>query len=359
LYPRTGSVALPVDLVRTIAIILVILLHAAIESTPNIDIMSPQGVQLWWTSNVYSSIARPAVPLFVILTGALLLQPNKVNEPLRVFFKKRVSRIGVPLIFWGIAYFAWRFFVNGEVLTTSSVVQGVLEGPYFHFWFMYLLLGLYLLTPLIRIIVTYADWRIIRYFLLVWFVGTAIIPLLTLYAQLSPETVWFKQTVFILSGMIGYFVLGAYVTKFRLRSSILYLLLIVSLLWTIVGTYILVGTMGEAYSQFFYDASSFNVIIASAALFLLLASIPSQAVEIKLPKANSLLKVISKNTLSIYFFHIMVLEALQQGYLGFKISVTTMNPIIEIPLITVVTLPICLAVIVPLKRIPYVKRIIG
>ena len=71
--------ALPVDLIRTVAIILVILLHASIEPNPTLDFMSPQGVQLWWASNVYNSIARTAVPLFVMLTGALLLQPNKAR----------------------------------------------------------------------------------------------------------------------------------------------------------------------------------------------------------------------------------------------------------------------------------------
>jgi len=45
--------------------------------------------------------------------------------------------------------------------------------------------------------------------------------------------------------------------------------------------------------------------------------------------------------------------------LGFKISVTTINPIIEIPLVTAVTLLICLAILVPLKKLPYVNRIIG
>lgn len=55
----------------------------------------------------------------------------------------------------------------------------------------------------------------------------------------------------------------------------------------------------------------------------------------------------------------MVLETLQKGYLGFKLSVMTMNPIVEIPLITVVTLLISLAIIVPLKKIPHMKDIIG
>ena len=56
----------------------------------------------------------------------------------------------------------------------------------------------------------------------------------------------------------------------------------------------------------------------------------------------------------------MVLEALQKGYFGFKISLTTMmNPVLEIPLITAVTLLISLGVIIPLKKIPYMKKAIG
>ena len=115
------NITLPVNLIRTVAIILVILLHAAIEPTPNLNIMSPQGVELWWTSNIYDSIARSAVPLFVILTGALLLQPNKVDEPLRVFFKKRWNRIGIPFIFWGLIFFAWNFLVRGQSLSALSI----------------------------------------------------------------------------------------------------------------------------------------------------------------------------------------------------------------------------------------------
>ena len=97
---QTGDLAnnkeirLPVDLIRTVAIVLVIFLFSfmhPLRGNPNLDIMSPNGVQLWWTSNIYDSISRSAVPLFVMLSGALLLQPTKVNEPLGVFFKKRLE----------------------------------------------------------------------------------------------------------------------------------------------------------------------------------------------------------------------------------------------------------------------------
>lgn len=359
MYPKAEGIALPVDLIRTIAIVLVILLHAAIEPNPSINIMSPQGLQLWWASDVYNSIARICIPLFIMLTGALLLQPSKLNEPLRVFFKKRWARIGIPVLFWGLAYFAWQFFVNKTALNADSILQGIFAGPYYHFWFIYLLVGLYLLAPILRVIVAHANWAIIKYFLLIWFVGTGIIPLFTLYGNISNQSFWFGQSVFIMTGMVGYFILGAYVTKFRLRSSVLVIILALSSIWTILGTYFVVGNLGEQYGQFFLDASSFSVIFASVALFVLLAAVPSQTMETKYPRGNRVLKIISQNTLPIYLFHVMVLETLQKGYLGFQISVKTMNPIIEIPLITAVTLLICLVIIVPLKKIPYIKRIIG
>jgi surface polysaccharide O-acyltransferase-like enzyme len=55
----------------------------------------------------------------------------------------------------------------------------------------------------------------------------------------------------------------------------------------------------------------------------------------------------------------MVMETLQKGYLGFKISLTTMNPVLEIPLVTAATLLISLGIIIPLKKIPYLSRLIG
>jgi surface polysaccharide O-acyltransferase-like enzyme len=359
MYPKTQGTTLPVDLIRTVAIILVILLHAAIEPNPTLDIMSPRGVQLWWTSNVYDSISRTAVPLFIMLTGALLLQPNKADEPLRVFFKKRWNRIGIPVLFWGAIFFAWDFTVKGQALTAVSVLQGVLVGPYVHFWYLYILVGLYLVTPILRVVVAHAEWRIIRYFLLIWFVGTSLISLLTLYSNISPQAVWFRDSIFLLTGFLGYFIFGAYVNRLRFRSSILYAGFALSTVWTIIGTYLLIGTLGEIYSQFFLNSTSFSVIIASVTLFLIMAAIPNHTVETKFPRGSRALKIISENTLPIYLFHVIVLESLQNGYFGFRISVTTMNPIIEIPLVTATTLFICLAIIVPLKRLPYVKRIIG
>ena len=198
LDPKSGCSPLPVDLIRTVAIILVILLHAAIEPHPIVNIVTQEEVVRWLASNVYNSLARPSVPLFVMLTGVLLLQPSKVDEPLSVFFRKRLRRIGLPVVFWGVTYFAWRFFVNGEALTASSILQGVLTGPYMHFWYIYVLIGLYLITPVLRVLLAHAGWKILKYFLLIWFVGTAVVPLLTLFGPYSLNPI-----IFMMTGWLG------------------------------------------------------------------------------------------------------------------------------------------------------------
>jgi len=348
---------LPVDLIRTVAIVFVILLHASAEPNPNIDMMSPQAGQLWWTADIYGAIARTAVPLFVMLTGALLLQPSKTEEPLRVFFKKRWNRIGIPVIFWMIVFFAWNTLARGQPLTPTSIVDGVLVGPYVQFWYVYLLIGLYLITPVIRVVVAHANWSTARYFLLLWFIGTGVVSLLTL-TSFSSQVVWFRDNVFLITGMLGYFFLGAYITRLKLRRFITFSILVGGVVWTIFATYLLIGSLGEFYSTFFMDASSFSIILISIAIFLILAAVPNQSLQ-KWPKANKILQTISANTLPIYLFHLIILETLQKGYLGIQISVTSLNPVIAIPLATAVTLLMSLAIIVPLKKVPFVARIIG
>jgi surface polysaccharide O-acyltransferase-like enzyme len=354
LYPEKWDRVLSVDLIRAVAIVLVLLLHASTESYAQVELMSPQGVEIWWASNIYDSIARVCIPLFVMLAGALLLQPCKADEPLHKFYRKRWDRLGLPVIFWSIIYFAWAALVDGETLTLQSVVQGVLTGPYYQFWFLYLLIGLYLLTPILRVALKYASRHILKYTLVVWFMGTAIMPLLTLLGSY-----YLNANVFVFTGWLGYYILGAYLTKVEIKRQLLYAGLIGGLLWTIAGSYLVVATLGERFSQFFYDGFSVNIIVASASLFLLLLQVSPQRLQTKYPKGNHILSVMSANTLPIFFFHVIVLESLRQGFLGFTLNITSINPFFAIPLSTALTLLICLAVIVPLKRIPYVKRLIG
>jgi hypothetical protein len=56
---------------------------------------------------------------------------------------------------------------------------------------------------------------------------------------------------------------------------------------------------------------------------------------------------------------VIIIESLQKGYFGFTISITTMNPVLEIPLITTVTFFVSFGIIYLLKKVPYARRLLG
>lgn len=351
---KAECLSIPVNLIRTFAIILVIVFHAATETTSVTNLSGSEELELELARDIYNSISQPAVPLFIMLSGALLLQPTKLGESLGVFFKKRALRIGPPFLFWGIIYFLWRIFVNGEVLTTETVLQGALNGPYFHFWYFYALIGIYLLTPVLRIMVAYIDRKTFSFLAILWFLGTAVVPLFGLFGSYQ-----LSGNVFILTGWVGYFLLGAYALKVHIRSRILFILLISGFVYTTIGTYFANLALGPEYGHFFVSCYSFSMIGISLTLFLLLSNISTRTIETKFPFIKNLVRIIGQNTIFIYLFHVIVLQSLQMGFLGFQLSITTINPFIEVPLITATTLLICILVIYPMQKIPVINKIIG
>jgi surface polysaccharide O-acyltransferase-like enzyme len=350
-----NRISIPDDLIRTLAIVLVILLHA---SNLTLEASSvPAGY--WWTAVVYKSLALSCVPLFVMLSGALLLQPSKLNEPIRVFLKKRISRIGLAFAFWSAVYLAWGFYVTHYPVTLASVGQGILRGlftgPYYQFWFIYLIVGLYLITPVLRVIVAHGSTRILQYLIVLWFLGVAIVPILQIASGLTLDS-----TVFVIGGWVGYFILGTYLQKVKLCSSILYGALILGFVWTIFGVWLMsypLNSMGQNY--FFFDYLTANVIIGSAALFMILIKFRPDWPGNNSTIASRIVGAISKNTLPIFLFHVIILESLELGIFGFKLSFTTLNPIIEIPLITVLTLFVTLGLVLLMRKVPVLKKLIG
>lgn len=350
--------AVYVDLIRTMAIVGVILLHASgswLITSQQMNEMSPLESVRWAVVDIYQSAARICVPLFVMLTGALLLQPEK-NESLSAFFKKRWARIGLPFLFWGAAYFAWDFLVIHIPFSLSAIIQGILNGPYTQFWYLYVLIGLYLLTPMLRVFIAHADQTLMNYFVILWVLGTAILPVFTLFTAFK-----LNSNIFTIPGAAGYFVLGIYLSTVRMRRSTLSIIMVLGIALTALGTYVLAATVGGTGMYFFQEYFSPTVILASVMAFLLLLTIPPPTVqkEISPSIVNKLIKVISQNSLPIFLIHVMLLESLQNGYFGFAINRNTINPIIEVPLMTIIVLFVSLAIVLLLKKVPYLNKLIG
>src|SRR5471030_1264351 len=188
---------------RVIALFAVIVLH-----TSAVLLAQYGKVPLndWLTADIYNAIVRFAVPVFVMITGALLLHRE---YELGDFFKKRLSRVVTPFLFWSLVYIGYSWY-NDEIsfgadvwVNTKQVLHLLKYGSSYHLWYVYMLIGLYFVIPVIGKFVRNATENEILYFLVIWF-GVMMLSQSYL-ARFNPQVY-----LHYFAGYIGYLVLGHY-----------------------------------------------------------------------------------------------------------------------------------------------------
>jgi surface polysaccharide O-acyltransferase-like enzyme len=129
---------------------------------------------------------------------------------------------------------------------------------------------------------------------------------------------------------------------------------------TAIGTFQMSRTVGGGTSFYFQEYLSPTMILSSISFFLLLNTFRTSC-ERPLDRSwrRKIMRIISQNTLGIYLFHMMVIYALQNGFFGFALNGNTLNSIVGVPLMVGLVLAICLAVLVPLKKVPILKRFLS
>ena len=178
------------DVVRLVAMFTIVCCHSADpfnfypgEPPANID-----EIKFWGAA--YGAFLRPCVPLFVMITGALLLP---VRGEISAFYKKRISRVFWPFLIWSVIYNLFPWFtgllgLNPEIILDFFPYSGeeaarqslnvslgyIAEMPLnfslldVHMWYIYLLIGLYLYLPVFSAWVEKASQRAKLMFLLAW-----------------------------------------------------------------------------------------------------------------------------------------------------------------------------------------------
>jgi surface polysaccharide O-acyltransferase-like enzyme len=332
--------------IRAFAIVLVIIFHA---------------MNMFETLPTQNSIPYCGVSLFIMLSGALLLNPSKFTEPIGIFFRKRLNRIVLPFLFWGFTYLVWRGFYFNETLSLDTICRsflGVGQGgdqyPYYHFWFLYMIIGLYLLTPILRTAIAYAGSKFIGFFICIWFIATTILPLLGVFPPAIMDSL-----IFLIPLFAGYFVLGAYFQTIHLNSKILYAFLILGFLWIFAYGW-LAPIPGKTDPLL-----NINTILGSCILFLLLSATTVSERSIAhlknhIPHVYGFIDTVGRYSFAIYFFHAIVLIVFaQQVLFRFSPNILTLNPVLGVTFLTLATLFICLPVIWALKKVPMLSKAIG
>lgn len=131
---------------RVVAITAVVLLHTAGLTYGN-DALRHTSV--WWVASVATFSTKWAVPTFVMVSGALLLRPPGERSATQ-FYRRRLSRIGIPLVVWHVVYITLAATVLVATLQPRVLVARLLQGEsYTGLYFFWLILGLYVVTPLL------------------------------------------------------------------------------------------------------------------------------------------------------------------------------------------------------------------
>jgi len=336
------------DNLRVVATIGVIFIHVSSDYAPSTGSIS---VYNFWIGNIFDSASRFSVPIFVMLSGALLLPKD---YGIGVFLKKRLLRLLLPFIFWSVIYilnsFYWRV-QDGEKLqfieTAKSVLLQLRDGSSLHFWYIYMIIGLYLFIPIIGKWVRNATEKEILYFLGIW--------LFTLILN-QPIIENFKPNIDLsyFTGFLGYLILGYYLTVKSFTNQkrlniISTTLLLVGLLSTILGTYLVLHFKNE-YVSTFYECLSPNIFLFSMGIFLLLKNKDiSNGVLVKIRN------FICKYSYGIFLVHVIVLS-----YIGdYGIHWNFINPIFGIPITVLVCLVISSCIIYVVNKLPFGKYISG
>ena len=343
------------DMVRAFAVFGVIVIHVAADV---VTLWGKVPGSWWWAANLYDSLVRGAVPVYIMLSGALLLPKA---ESFSDFFHKRFTRILIPFVVWTLLYLLWKKCFYRPDLGFSEAFRWVLSGSvHYHLWFLYLIVGLYFVTPLFRILVAHASRREILYFLALCFVISSLFPFVEkLCGMFLHVELKIGLPVEPAQGFIGYFVLGYFIRRYVTEKSVLMAwgFWVVSLLLCAVGTYFL-SRHFHAFNALLYDNMSPNVVFFTAAFFIIMKNAGPFFERRMSPGFRASTIGLSAASFGIYLIHPMILDAMIKARWGFVLKGDMPHPVYTIPLAAVVTYALSFLAVSIIQKIPWLRRIV-
>ena len=366
-----------IDILRIVSCFMVVLAHCcdpfmAQFTNNHADYMS---------AIAWGSLMRPCVPLFVMISGFLLLP---VTTTTSAFYSRRIKKIVIPLIFWSVItpllYFGYLSFFetsNPNILAENFTFDATLTKLYtflFNFtydtiplWYLYMLIGVYLFMPIIGAWLNQAEKKEIRLFLIIWGV-TMLLPYVKMFApmvgylgnygsmDILGECFWNPYGVFYyFSGFTGYVVLAYYLKKYPLNwswtrtTSIAVPLFVLGYLITYYG-FIAVGKIypgNYEYLEILWYFSGINVFMMTIAVYLLIHKIEY--------KGSKSVKTAAGLTFGVFLSHFFLVQV---GY-DLLYPILDISPYLKIPTIATAVFIVSLGVVWCLSKNKYTSKVIN
>ena len=266
-----------IDIIRIFAFVFIVFLHTLNRQF---------GVDVWMGGYAIISIG---VNLFIMISGYLLL--DKTEEAI-VFFKKRILNILPLFLVFNIIYIYFGKIPIMPVLKGKAISAS-------HFWYIYMILGLYLLTPWLQKVLKYAEKETL-FVVFLWFLCNILNPYLR-YFNLAE----IPFSNFPLTGFIGYYILGYFVKKYDnkvKRTSFILIIVIYALgfLLSFLSTKYVLAVTGKRVSDFF-DKNSLGTFIMTLSFFVFWC-------KFNFSKRDRIIKIVADSTYFAFLVHLIVLN---------------------------------------------------
>ena len=314
----------------------------------------PIGSFSWLSSAFWDSLARFAVPVFFMCTGALMLPPARRLDA-KTVWKKYFLRVLIILLFWSWAYYmlvvAGQYILirwTEENFLINSIVHTLKFDHYFHLYYLQILLLLYALLPVLRVFTRAATEREMRYALAVWAVLGIAAPLLRYYPPLE----WLggittQYDINMAWSAMGYALLGHYlntrdVESLSLRGGVL--MFLAGFAVTFGGTALASVLTGENALQFMEGMSPGPALMAAGIFCALRRCFAQRATSARGAR-------LVKASFAVYLIHMAFVMAFRQ----FGFDLTVMPPLLAVPVQAACVLALSLAGWWVLSKIPIVK----
>ncbi len=345
------------DVIRIVAVLMVLMVHVSgYIVLYHTDPTSREFV----IGNFFNGISRAGVPLFLMLTGALLLNEDKPFNTKR-FYKTSFLWMTLLLVGWTAAYGAFYAIafplLHAQPVDWSGVPLSMwnyairLPTMYPHLWYLFMIVGLYLMLPVLRLFVKRKNKNYILG-IVVAFVLVKLLPVtLSIFTRHSAVTVAMVVDKFHLepvTGFLGYALVGWYVANFKPIKPMRRTLTLVALLSVAIA--ILTVQNDANVRGCFYEPLTLTAFFYGLGMFVLIDGLCGER-----QTKSRVISTLSRCSFGVYIIHAFWMEMLTMwfSYWEFK----PQNPLLYIELIFVACVALCFLTAWLVSLIPGVKKI--
>lgn len=332
------------DILRLIAMMAVIWVHVGGMGTNNLPTSASDCQWLIFLK----SIMTWQIPVYVMISGRFFLDPDRQMPFSKIL--KSVGRLALAFVIWNIVYQIFYILTNSYVgLNWKGVLSQGVIGPY-HFWYLYMIIGMYLITPFLRKIAE--DKKLSEYFIILFFIFS----FLTKYGSEFPfvggtvGAMLDNMNMEFVLGYSGYYILGYYLRKFPISDKwerLLYICSIVGLALG-AGANTFCSIQEGIYTERFTGYTNPNTIIIAAAVYTLFIKHIGKIAFSK--RAIELITKLSECSFGVYLIHALVLDIFALA----GVKPTFLHPVLAMPLITMLTFAVGAMIVVIIRKIPKV-----